>query len=438
MTSPKAKKTAYLLSQYPAVSHTFFMTEILALRKLGFTILTASINGVSPPEDGFPETETQEWRNTFYIKSMPRTRLLKLLIKVGFGHPIIAFRGLRAALALRPFSLYLIFYWLESLLLGQWMRDSDCTHLHVHFAGPVATVGLLTSIGWKVPFSLSVHGPDDFYNVEKYHLQRKIEHASFVCCISFFCRSQLLRLIPGTEWDKFYVCRLGVDTESFAPTPAIARDIPRIASIGRLHPSKGQAILLKAIALLRARGVAVKLDLVGGGSERPFLERLIRENDLSDSVTMHGALSHERTRAILQGADLFVLSSFAEGVPVALMEAMASGKPSICTTIAGVPELITKATEGRLVPPADEQSLALAIMDLVGDASLRSLLSQGGRAKVIADYNIDTNVKRLAQVFQQNHLGGGFGEQTLDSIRSTGPAGPFGPDRLFQHGKGPA
>lgn len=380
----------------------------MALRERGFVIKTASINSVAPPSDGFPDRELQEVSTTYYVKSGSKTAILKTLLSVLLTHPAVIWRGLREALSLAPWDLFAIGYSLlylaEALLLGAWMKREDCTHLHVHFSGPVATVGLLTSVAWDVPYSLTVHGPDEFFNIDKFYLLRKIQRAQFVTCISHYCRSQLLRITQPAIWGKFHVCRLGVDENVFSPVPREPGPVTKLVSVGRLHPSKGQAIMLQAIHQLKQKGIAVHLDLIGGGAYREQLQQMIAELGIEAQVTLHGAMSHASTRRTLQGADIFALSSFAEGVPVALMEAMAMEIACVSTFVAGIPELIRTGEEGILVAPSSVEDLRDAIEVLVLDPEYRKKLAAAGRVKALAQYNLARNADILAQVFRGYRL----------------------------------
>lgn len=401
---------AYLLSQYPAISHTFFLNEVLAMRARGFVIETASINSIHPPAAGFPETEMQESQRTFYIKETSKPAILALLIRTLFTHPGVLFRGLGAALRLRPGDIpgmgYALFYLVEAIILGDWMKRKGCTHLHIHFGGSVATVGMLTSIAWKIPYSLTIHGPEEFYDVGPSFLEQKIHLATFVTCISHFCRSQLLKISPVAGWPKFHICRLGVQTKVFAPVPAADRDVLHIVNVGRLHPAKGQMILLNSFRELNRRGINARLSIVGDGTGIDTLRDFIHRNDLEDSVTLHGALSHPATRELLGTADLFVLPSFAEGVPVALMEAMSMEIACISTYVAGIPELIESGEQGLLVPPSSVNALTEAMASLLTDHDRRRMLASAGRRKVLSNYDLSTNIDHFIGVFEQHGLTG--------------------------------
>ncbi len=407
--APAMRKIAYLLSQYPAVSHTFFLSEIAALRERGFFIETASINSVAPPDDGFSQQELDECARTYYLKAGSKAAIALRLAGIALRHPVVVQRGIRAALRLAPgnihATLYALLYLAEGLLLGAWMREHECEHLHVHFAGPVATVAMLGSLAWQFPYSLTVHGPDEFYDVSLFYLQRKLASATFVICISDFCRSQLLRLAPPAMAGKLHVCRLGVDETVFFPAMQKQDETPRLVCVGRLHPSKGQTVLLAAVSALKAQGYTLHLDLVGGGAERPQLEQAIHAAGLDADVTLHGATSHARTRTLLERADLFVLASFAEGVPVALMEAMAMEIACVSTCVAGIPELIASGVEGLLVAPSSVEELTAAIASLLDDPARRKALAVAGRAKVLARYNLARNADHLAAIMRGQGLG---------------------------------
>ena len=208
-------RTAYLLSRYPAVSHTFFLKEILGLRQRGITIEVASINDPDRPLADLPDVEREEAGNTFYIKHGSKLGKLVSLSRILFSHPVVCLRGLRAACSMGGWDLreraFSLFYLAEALFVGDWMRQRSLPHLHVHFGGPVASVGLLVSAAWKIPWSLTVHGPDEFFEQERFLLLKKFESARFLICISDQGRSQVLRIAPSLDPSRIQVVRLGVD-----------------------------------------------------------------------------------------------------------------------------------------------------------------------------------------------------------------------------------
>ena len=403
-------RIGYLLSQYPAISHTFFLQEVLGLRARGMHIETASINRPDRPSTHLPAVEAAEARRTHYIKDGKRKRALRNLIEVLVQRPDVVLRGLLAVMRMEGLSLrqrgFWLFYLAEALLVGRWMKMRKLDHLHVHFGGPVASVGMLTSIAWKLPYSLTIHGPEELLNTRSYYLKEKLERAKFVFCISDFCRSQLCAMMPAGDWEKFTVIRLGVDPLVLTPPSrpiSYGRrgDTLRLMCTGRMVPAKGHQVLLEAVKLLRDRRVNLHVTLIGGGPELARLQQYVLDNHLADTINFTHALSHPETLALLRRADLFALASFAEGIPVALMEAMSLGIPCVSTFIAGIPELIRSGIDGMLVPPANAVALANALEIVIGDPIMRRSLGASARQRIINQYNLPLNQELLVHTFRQ-------------------------------------
>ena len=409
-SAASSPRLAYLLSVYPAVSHTFFLREIMALRARGFQIHTASINPPDRPFSQLPHEEQQEAAATFSLKpprdtSLLRTaaawlsRLLSILAAL-LTHPAVALRGLRTVAAMPRASVawsLRLAYLAEALLLGRWMRRNALHHLHVHFGGPVSSVALLTAQSWQIPWSLTLHGPGEFHNETPTWLREKILSATRVFAISHYTRSQILRIVPEAE-HKTFVLRLGVEPSLLNLPPAQPHDPEQpleILCTGRLVSAKGQRILLQAFAALTPRN-RLRLVFIGDGPDRPALHSLAASLGLAAQVEWAGALNHASTLARVARADLFVLASFAEGLPVALMEAMALGVPCVSTFIAGIPELIENGKNGLLVPASDVAALAAAMQLLLDSRELRQTLSSKARETVAANYNLETNLAPLA------------------------------------------
>jgi glycosyltransferase involved in cell wall biosynthesis len=254
---------------------------------------------------------------------------------------------------------------------------------------------------------MTIHGPEEFYDVSKFYVAEKIDAALFICCIGSFARSQLMKVSPSSQWHKFKVVPLGVDQEKFTPSrrPSVAalphfRTPFEILCIGRLVPAKGQHILISAVKRLVEENRAVRLRLLGDGPERRGLEERIAAEGLTNHVILEGAVNQDRIQGFLRNADVFALASFAEGIPVALMEAMASEIPCVSTMIAGIPELIRDEIDGLLVPPSDEEALTGALRRLMDQPEVRRRLGRAGRLRVIERYNLEKNVKALAEVYQ--------------------------------------
>jgi colanic acid/amylovoran biosynthesis glycosyltransferase len=403
-------RLAYLVSRYPSISHTFILREVLSLREQGFEIRVASINPPDRPASELTAEERAEAETTFCVKRAGMAKLVSACLISFLRSPVSWMQGLVFSLCLGGADLgkilYGTFYFFEALLIGRWMAGEGLDHLHVHFATPASTVGLIVSKIFPVSFSITVHGPDEFYDVPGYRLQEKIAGASFICTIGKFARSQLMKISPPVQWTKFEVAPLGVDPERFGPRPSPpAADGFELICVGRLVPAKGQQMLVGAMSKLLGEGRNIRLRLVGDGPDRQSLERRVADLAIGASVIFEGPVNQDRIRSLYQAADLFVLPSFAEGIPVVLMEAMAMEIPVVTTFVNGIPELIRHGIDGWLVAPSDEEGLALAIATLMDDEPLRRRLGQAGRRRVLDQYHLKHNTERLAQIYHRR-LGG--------------------------------
>uniref|UniRef100_A0A7V4XU29 Colanic acid biosynthesis glycosyltransferase WcaL n=1 Tax=Acidobacterium capsulatum TaxID=33075 RepID=A0A7V4XU29_9BACT len=398
-------RMAMLMSQYPAISHTFLLAEVLGLRREGFHVETVSINPPDRPLHELPPAEAEEARTTKYLKSGFAAQMLRLA-GIMLRHPVVVLRGVAASMQYGAWDLGLqawgLAYLAEGLLLGDWMRRRKLDHLHIHFGSSVATVGYLGAKAWKIPYSMTMHGPNEYFDMRAYRLLTKFSAAEFVISISDFGRWNAMFLLPSHQWHKVRVCRLGIYPEKFEsvarPQPGEDREL-HLLCVGRLVPDKGQRILLRAVKALHQQGMRFRLTLVGRGIEREALEQYASAHQLP--VTFTGALDHDTTLALVQTADVFVLPSFAEGIPIALMEAMAACVPCVSTTACGIPELIRHGEDGLLVPPGDESLLAESLRRLLLDEALRAQLGEAGRRRVLADYNLEENIPRKARLLEE-------------------------------------
>ena len=402
----QAIRLAYLVSRYPAVSHTFILREVLQLRAQGFELHVASINSPDRPTGQLTVDERTEAEATYYVKAHGAGGALGAHLATLGSRPLAWLRGLVFALRLGGTDLkawaYGLFYFVEAVMVGRWMQGKRLTHVHVHFATPASHVALIAAQIYPITFSITVHGPDEFYDVSQYRLAEKIRGASFLCTIGAYARSQLMKLSPISEWDKIEVSPLGVDPAAFAPRPfRAAPETFGLICVGRLVPAKGQHILINAMQLLVKQGRRVSLRLVGDGPDRASLEAQVERLGLRDRVAFEGAVNQDRIRALYAQADAFVLASFAEGIPVVLMEAMAMEIPCVTTFITGIPELIRDQVDGLLVAPSGVEELAGAIGRLMDDAELRQRLGAQGRLRVMERYDLDRNTARLAGIFRR-------------------------------------
>lgn len=393
---------AYLVSRYPAISHTFILREIQRLRALGHTIFTASINAPDRGVEAMEAYERQEASDTFFIKTEGILGALAALLYWCMQSPWRLGRVVRMGLNLGKSGnrLYGLAYAVEAAMVARWMQQRHLRHLHVHFGNAGATVGVLIKQLIGCHLSYTIHGPDEFDDVPGQHLALKMKTADQVVCISQFAKGQLMRISHPDDWSKFQVCRLGVDPAqfSFAERPATHAKV-KLLCVGRLSPAKGQMLLVQACSQLRHNGLDFSLTLVGDGPHRQRIEHEINRLELGGHITLTGSLNQEAVKAHFAQADIFVLPSLAEGIPVVLMEAMSSGVPCVSTPVNGIPELIVHERTGLLATPGDVESLTQQLTALIEQPQLRRSLARTAHDKVLADFDLIRNVAQLSHCF---------------------------------------
>ena len=397
-------KLGYLVSQYPALSHTFVLREVRALRRHGVEVCVVSVRRCDRPRAELSADEAEEAMQTFSVLGAGYLHALTANLRILCRHPIGYVRGLLYAWALSRGTPRLMlmhtFYFLEAVVAGQHFEGQRVTDIHTHFS---STVLLILARIFRIRYSLTVHGSGEFVDVVGFHLAEKVAGATFVATIAQYGMSQVLNACDPAHWHKVMMLPLGVDVEAFRPRDAPRRNPSepfRLLSVGRLSPPKGYPILLEAVALLREHGRNVTLTLVGAGPLRTTLEELIAIRGLKDFVRLAGACNHDRVVDYYDSSDAFVLPSFLEGLPVVLMEAMAMELPCVATWIAGVPEIIEDDLEGLLVPPASATAIADAVERLMADPEAARRLGIAARRKVVAEYHLGRNVERLAEEFR--------------------------------------
>jgi glycosyltransferase involved in cell wall biosynthesis len=397
---------AYIASRYPDVSHTFIQREIVALRGLGLEISTFSVRRARL-EQVLSGLDREEASRTYAIlPPRPRDHLRAHRLALS-RHPLAyaacLLRSLRrAALGARAL-LWRCFYFAEAVVLWDQCARRGINHVHAHFANVGSDVaelaaGLSRATGGSLGWSFTMHGSTEFYDVPGHRLADKVRGADFVVCVSDFTRSQLMMWVEDEHWDKLRVVHCAVDTAAFSPRSGRRHGGPlRILCVSRLVLGKGITLLFEAMATLAAAGVESELTLVGDGPERARLEG--RAAELGVRVRFTGAVGQDEIRQHYAQADVFCLPSFAEGVPVVLMEAMASGLPVVATRITGVPELVDDGTSGLLVRPARADELVSALRDLARDPNRREAMGAAARDAVVEHYDLQRNAPRLAALF---------------------------------------
>lgn len=404
---PSPLRLAYLVSAYPAMSHTFILREVLGLKARGLDIVSASINPDARPLERLTDEERRERELTYVLKNHGLAGGLQAHAWALVNHPGGYLRGLKAALR-RGGTLkqqaWNLFHLTEAFMVGRWMNQSGVRHLHVHFGTAAASVASLARQTFPITLSMTVHGPDEFANVREEHFAEKVEVTEFVVCISHFARGQTMQHSAPSGWHKLDVVRLGIfpdygDHVRQAHPPGTFE----MACVGRLTPAKGQHLLMEALALLKGRGINhVRLTLGGNGPDEASLKQHAQALGVSDWVRFAGPLNQHEVRELYARSDAFVLPSFAEGIPVVLMEAMSFGLPCLSTRTAGIPELIEDGVSGFLVAPSDVEGLAERMGQLAIQPELCAKLGQTGRQVVLERYNLDINIDLLADTFRRH------------------------------------
>lgn len=303
-------------------------------------------------------------------------------------------------------------YLAEACLLRRWLADAGAGHLHAHFGTNPADVALLCRLLGGPPFSFTVHGPEEFDRPAALSLEDKIAAAEFVAAVSSFGRSQLFRWCRPADWPKVRVVRCGVDDAFLRAGPLPPAAGRRVVCVGRLAEQKGQLVLVEAAARLAAAGVGFELVLAGDGPMRPQIEAAVAAHRLGDRVRITGWLSNDAVRAELAAARVMALPSFAEGLPVVLMEALALGRAVVTTYVAGIPELVRDGVNGWLVPAGDPDALADALAAaLAADDARLAEMGRAGAAAVRAAHDAGAEAAKLADLF------------TGAAKRPAGPAG---------------
>lgn len=400
---------AYLVNSYPMPSQTFIWREIAAVSRQGIPVTRFAIRPNPAPSSPVQHEEAAQTR---YLLAGGIKGLLPRAARAALSDPKAAWRGLRLAMQAGGLGhnavagsggrLRHLVYWLEALDLAAELRSRNLRHLHAHFATNSASVAMIAADMAGIGFSFTLHGPEDFDAVAAHAIPLKLARAKFAVMISSFGRAQAYRWLAAKDWPKVHVVHCGIEPWLFPdPTPLPDEGRFNLVAIGRLAEQKGFGLLIEAMALALPDNPALHLTLVGEGPFRPALAEAIRAAQLEDHITLTGWQDEGQVRAHLADAQALVLPSFAEGLPMVVMEAMASARPVIATAIAGVPELVTPDC-GMVVPAGDAAALAGAITALARlPHGTRAAMGAAGRARVLARHDIDREAAKLAALFNE-------------------------------------
>lgn len=396
-------RIGYLTSQYPAPSHTFIAREVAELRRRGFEVHTFSVR---PPGQTIYGPQTDP--STYYLLPVRPRLYAKTLVRMFSRDPAAFVRTAALALKHRVPGLKALLlsgaYFVESMVLASELHRRGITHVHNHFANPSATVSLLASRYLGITWSLTLHAHSETDYPAGVLLGAKLALCDFAACVSNFGRAQAYRVTAPAHWDKLFISRCGIDLNAL-PTVSQRDESARmrILCVARLAPEKGHLGLLRAFAQL-TNNINYELVLVGDGPERARIEREAKDLAIADRVIVKGALPEAETLQEIAACDVFVLASFMEGIPVALMEAMALKKAVVAPNLAGIPDLIDNGYNGELYSPADWDALTSALEKMLRFPFLRSRYGAAARKTVERQFNIRIAVEPLIARLLRVHI----------------------------------
>ncbi|MBE9125766.1 MULTISPECIES: glycosyltransferase [unclassified Coleofasciculus] len=394
---------AYLVNQYPKVSHSFIRREISGLEACGIRVARFSIR--SCESELVDEADKLELEKTRLVLGVGKVGLLFGLLRIFATKPVRFLIALGLTLKIGLGSerglLNHLAYLAEACVLLGWFSELGVTHVHAHFGTNSTTVAMLCHVLGGVPYSFTVHGPEEFDKVKAIALEEKIKRAAFVVAISSFGKSQLYRWCEYQQWSKIHEIHCGVDKMFLHQSLTSVPDEPRLVCVGRLSEQKGHLLLIEAAGQLAAEGLPFKLVLVGDGSLRPQIEARIAQLGLQDNVEITGWASNAEVQQQILASRALVLPSFAEGLPVVIMEALALGRPVIGTYVAGIPELVEPEVCGWLVPPGSVEEL-IAVMRKVLQLPVETLerMGKAGVERVAQRHDAAREAGKLAVLFR--------------------------------------
>lgn len=396
-------KLAYLINYYPAFSHTFIRREIKALERQGIEVQRFAVRGWDL--DVVDSEDAREKEITEYLLKDGLAELILPSLRMLLKRPVRFFKSLLLALRLGRKAdksyLYHLVYLAEACKFLELCEASQVTHVHAHFGTNPAEIALLAKSLGGPPYSFTVHGPEEFDKPGPLHLAEKIQHSKFVVAVSSFGRSQLFRCVHHQHWSKVREVHCGLDKDFYKNPPEVPLSKSQFVCVGRLCEQKGQLLFVEAVKELRDKGVNIDLVLAGDGEMRTTVESMIASYGLEDNIRITGWISSEQVREEILHSRALALPSFAEGLPVVIMEAMVLRRPVLTTYIAGIPELVIDKEHGWLFPAGSVEALADAIEQCLNasDDELKKM-GEAGHVRVAERHDVDTESAKLAALFR--------------------------------------
>ena len=397
-------RIGYLINTYPRPSHSFIRREIAALEAQGLEIHRFAMRGdsgaLSDPADLAEHARTER------VLEAGAGRLLADLAGRGAANPAqfaAAMRLARRRARAGESSLARqLIYMAEGARVAGRARELGLAHIHAHFGTNSARVAAYARLLDGPRFSFTVHGPEEFDNIQALDLGGKLALAAFCVAVSSYGRSQLCRWAGPGDWDKVHVVHCGLDLDRWTQPRPLPPGPFHMVAVGRFAEQKGFGLLIRAFALAWRRAPGLRLSLVGDGELRPQIEALVAAEGMGQAVRLLGWQDEAGVRAAMEAAHALGAPSFAEGLPVVIMEAMACARPVIATYIAGIPELVRPGQEGWLVPAGDAEALAETMLQAAEtDHATLERMGAAARARVTERHDIRESARRLAALFSR-------------------------------------
>lgn len=400
-----AMKIAYMMSRFPKISETFILFEILEQERLGNSVevypLLRERQPVAHPE-AVKLTERAHFHPFISLPIIFANFYFLLRRPVRYWRTL--FEVLSGTFGSKNFFFGALVYFPKSVRFAYEMQRQGIAHIHAHFCNHPALAALIIHRLTGIPFSFTAHGSD--LHKDKRMLDKKVAASAFAVTISNFNKGEMLKACGDGLAEKIHIIRCGIDSEVFLPAEKKNGTAPfRIICVASYEEVKGHKYLVEACGRLRERGIDFVCDLIGDGPVRGQVAKQIADANLQDKVIIHGSRKRQEVADMVRAADVKVLASVPtaegkrEGIPVVIMEAMASGLPVISSQLSGIPELVDNGRTGILVAPGDAEALAAALQRLHENPALRYRMGQAGREKVLREFNMKINVAALADLF---------------------------------------
>lgn len=392
-------RITYFTNNYPAVSHTFIRRELMELERKGHEIQRLSLRRQHNLVDAL---DLEELKKTQYLLEHSPFTMLGMMLRRFISHPMRTLATLWFAMSLTRSGhklTKLLSYFAEALILAEMCRSHKSQLLRVHFGTNGTIVARLCRRLGGPPYAVAYHGPDEFDNPIKWDIKGIVAESAFVTSITSFCSGQLMRWTAREHWNKIRIVHCALDQSFLTPLPFPTSTRRDLCIVARLSAQKGLPLLLEGFAQAIDKGADIGLQIVGDGEMREEIESRVQSLGLSDRITLHGSLSNADVRAVLEKSYALVLPSFAEGLPVVLMEAMGIGRPAISTSIAGIPELVIHKENGWLIPSGSIPALVDALIEF-SNTPVETLINMGlhGHQEVCDRHTIETEVDILNSI----------------------------------------